>query len=281
MFHHYLITRFNLRASDWKVSKSNKKVLTEEWHKDRFQLFTDYCFSSVLSQTNQNFKWLVYFDISTPEKYKNVIKSLEAKMDNFIPLFIDGMDNFLPEIKAYLSNSDKEYLITSRLDNDDSLSKNYIEEIQKRFNKQDFMALDFIDGYTIQTHPSVKIGKRLDQFNPFITLIEKNQNPKSVWHVRHSHWKREKNVTKIREVRIWAAIIHQENKINSFVGYDAVDLEDFFELFKISESEKQNIKNNHIPYSEWKKLSRSNYISSIWNFTFKNIKKSLGVYKFK
>lgn len=281
MYQHYLITRFNLRASNWKVSKSNKMVLTDEWHKNRFQLFTDYCFSSVLSQTNQNFKWLVYFDISTPDKYKSIIESLESQMENFIPIFIDGMDNFLPEIKSYISKSDEKYLITSRLDNDDSISKHYIEEVQKRFDKQDFMALDFIDGYTIQTHPSVKIGKRLDQFNPFITLIEKNKKPKSVWHVRHSHWKRERNVTKIRDIRIWAAIIHQENKINSFVGFDDVNLDDFFENFIIAESEKQNIKEKLIPIAEWKKLSRSNYISSIWNFGFKSFKKSLGVYKFK
>ncbi len=281
MFDHFLITRFNLKASNWKVSKSNKEVLTDEWHEDRFQLFTDYCFSSVQSQSNQNFKWLVYFDVNTPDKYKRTIKSLEAKMNNFIPLFIDGMDNFLPEIKSYISQSNNKHIITSRLDNDDCIGKYYIEEIHKRFNSQDFMALDFIDGYTIQTHPSVKIGKRMDQYNPFITLIEKNINPKSVWHVRHSHWKREKNVTRIRDVRIWTAIIHQENKINSFVGYDDIDLDNFFELFTISEKEKQNIKNNYIPFSEWKKESHSNYISSYWNYTFKNIKKSLGVYKIK
>ena len=281
MFDHFLFTRFNLKASDWKVSKSNKEVLTDEWHKDRFQLFTDYCFSSVLSQSNQNFKWIVYFDVSTPDKYKRTIKSLETKMNNFIPLFIDGMDNFLPEIKSYISQSDKKYVITSRLDNDDCIGKYYIEEIQKRFNSQDFMALDFIDGFTIQTHPSVKIGKRMDQYNPFITLIEKNENPKSVWHVRHSHWKREKNVTKIRDVRIWVAIIHQENKINSFVGYDDIDLDNFFELFIISKKEQQNIKDNYIPFSKWKKQSRSNYFSSYWNYTFKNLKKSLGIYKIK
>jgi len=281
MFHHFLITRFNLRNADWKVSKSNNEVLTEEWHKDRFQLFTDFCFPSVQSQSNQNFKWLVFFDKTTPEKYKSLIQTFQSKMENFIPLFIDDMNSFLPEIKSYISKSNSKYLITSRLDNDDCIGKYYIEEIQKKFNNQDFMAFDFIDGYTIQKYPSVKIGKRLDQFNPFITLIEKNENPKSVWQVRHSHWKREKYVTKIRDKRVWAVIIHKENKINSFVGYDKVDIDVFFENFTISEKEEQNIRLNYISYSNWKNQSHSNYISSIWNFTYKNIKKNLGVYKFK
>lgn len=281
MFQHYLITRFNLRASDWLVSKSNKKVLTDEWHEDRFHLFINYCFSSVQAQTNKNFLWLVYFDITTPEKYKLMIKSLEAKMKNFVPFFIDGMDQFIPKIQDYISNSKAEYLITSRLDNDDSLSINYIEEVQKRFQQQEFMAIDFIDGFTLQTHPTVKIGKRLDQFNPFITLIEKNKHPKSVWHVRHSHWKREKNVTKIRGVRIWSAIIHQENKVNSFLGYDSISLEKYFKEFKTSEKEIEYIKNNLIPYSLWKLNSFNNYISSLWNYSFKSFKKKIGVYKIR
>ncbi|WP_051227980.1 glycosyltransferase [Gillisia sp. JM1] len=59
MFQHYILTRFNLRAEDWTTTKNNEKVLTEEWLEERFDLFENYCFSSVRNQTNQNFKWLV------------------------------------------------------------------------------------------------------------------------------------------------------------------------------------------------------------------------------
>ena len=175
MFKHFLITRFNLRKSDWTTSKKNKAVLTDEWHKNRFELFNDFCFHSVASQTNKNFEWLVFFDITTPKKYKKVIADLKTKMENFTPLFIDGMDLFLPSIQEYVANVKEDYIITSRMDNDDCIGKYYIEEIQKRFNKQQFTAIDFIDGYTIQTHPTIKIGKRFDQYNPFISLIEKTK----------------------------------------------------------------------------------------------------------
>ncbi len=281
MFTHFLITRFNLRKDDWKFSKKKEALLTNEWHKNRFKLFNDFCFSSVSSQTNKNFKWLVFFDITTPNEFRKVISEMKSKMDNFIPLFINGMDDFYPSIKSYVSNYNKSYIITSRIDNDDCISKFYIEEIQKRFNKQDFMVLDFVDGYTIQTQPTIKIGKRLDQFNPFISLIEKGNNVKTVWHTRHSHWKREKNILQIRDVRIWASIIHHENKVNKFFGYSRVNLNHFFEDFTISSEQKKSILTNLIPYSKWKIQSFFNMLNSYWNLTFKNIKKWLGVYKYK
>ncbi len=281
MFKHFIITRFNLKQEGWNTNKNNKAILTEEWHKNRFKLFTDFCFSSVASQTNKNFEWLVFFDTNTPKKYKDIIISLELKMSNFIPVFVDDMSYFLPSIKSYIAKNNEKYIITSRLDNDDCISKFYVEEIQKRFNNQDFMALDFVDGYTIQTQPNVKIGKRFDQYNPFISLIEKNNNPKSVWFLRHSHWKREKNIEQIRGVRTWASIIHQENKVNEFFGYGDVNFDKFFNDFEIGKQQKEELLKNVIPYSKWKYQSIKNANASYWNYTFKNIKKKLGVYKLK
>ncbi|NOY47953.1 MAG: hypothetical protein GXO84_07120 [Chlorobi bacterium] len=279
MFVHFLITRFNLRKDDWVTSKKNKVVLTDEWHKNRFELFDNYCFPSVNSQTNQNFQWLVFFDTTTPQKYKEHIATLEKKMHNFKPIFVDGMEAFLPSIKSYIENYNEDYLITSRLDNDDCISKFYIDEIQKKFNNQDYLALDYINGYTIQTSPSIKIGKRLDQYNPFITLIEKNENPKTVWHMRHSHWKKENNIIQIKDTKIWTSIIHEENKVNEFLGYGKVNLVDYFEDFEISNQKKEMILKDKIPQSKWRLQSFFNLCSSSWNLSYKNLKKSIGLYK--
>ena len=120
MFKHFLITRFNLRKSDWKTNKNNKAILTEEWHRNRFQLFTDYCFPSVASQTNKEFNWIVFFDTSTPDEYKKVITALQNELSIFKPIFIDGMNQFLPSIKTYINDFDEKYIITSSLDNDES-----------------------------------------------------------------------------------------------------------------------------------------------------------------
>ena len=191
------------------------------------------------------------------------------------------MDIYLPSIKDYVSSCKYEYIITSRLDNDDCIGKSFIEEIQKRFNNQTFTAIDFIDGYTIQIHPTIKIGKRFDQYNPFISLIEKNINPKTVWSIRHAHWKREKNVIQIRNIRVWASIIHQENKVNEFCGYGYINVLDLFNDISINPKKIDYINTHLIHYKKWRFQSISNLISSYWNFGFKKLKKKLGVYKFK
>jgi len=282
MFKHFIITRFNLPSADWNKNKNKKSVLTDEWHTKRFKVFKDFCFSSVAAQTNKNFEWLVFFDTNTPVKFKEIIVKLESEFKNFSPVFVDDMSYFLPTIQSYIAKCKEDYIITSRLDNDDCISKFYIEEIQKRFDNQNFMAIDFVDGYTVQTQPSVKIGKRWDQYNPFISLIEKNKNPRSVWFVtRHSHWKRENNILQIRNIRIWSSVIHDENFTNSFYGYGNALPSEFFENFKISEVKRNHILENIIPYENWKKESLNNYLYSFWNYTAKKLKKKLGFYKYK
>lgn len=281
MFKHFLITRFNLRKANWTTNKNNKEVLTNEWHKNRFDLFINYCFNSITNQTNKNFEWLVYFDISTPVEYKSIISNLQSQFKNFIPFYIDGMSQFETSVKSYVRNFKNEYIITSRIDNDDFVSKFYIDEIQKQFNNQTYTAVSFVDGFSLQLHPAIKIGKRLDQYNPFISLIEKNIDPKTVWNIKHSDWKREENVIQIKEKRIWTSIIHQENKVNEFIGYGQINLSDFFENFKIDTEKKNTIEKLIVFQSKWRNQSFWNFLNSYWTFIFKTIKKRIGIYKLK
>tara|TARA_R110002096_G_scaffold104_5_gene486 strand:- start:2089 stop:2928 length:840 start_codon:yes stop_codon:yes gene_type:complete len=278
MFNHFLITRFNLKRSDWKTNKNNEEVLTDEWHKNRFNLFTNFCFPSVASQTNKNFEWLVFFDSSTTKVYRDLIKTLEVKLPNFKPFFIDGMDQFLPSLKSYISKFNEDFIITSGLDNDDCISKNYIKEVQANFNKQDFLALDFVDGYTLQISPNGKLGKKLHQYNPFISLIEKNTNAQTVCNVSHRLWKKEKRILQIKNKRVWSSVIHQENKVNEFTGFGNVNETDFFENFIISDEKRSFLQKNIIPQKKWIISSTINNCSSHWNIIFKNFKKKLGFY---
>lgn len=61
MFHHFLITRFNLRNPSWELTKNNETLLDDSWMSERIELFKNYCFPSVVNQTNKNFKWLLFF----------------------------------------------------------------------------------------------------------------------------------------------------------------------------------------------------------------------------
>ena len=103
MFQHYLITRFNLKKEGWNLSKNNIPVLTEEWLERRFKLFESFCFPSVKHQSNQNFTWLVYFDVDTPKTFKDRILGLSLGYPKFQPRFVENMQAFVPAIQEELS----------------------------------------------------------------------------------------------------------------------------------------------------------------------------------
>jgi hypothetical protein len=216
MFQHLLITRFNLKNPDWKFTKNNDTLLDDQWMKERIKLFQNYCLPSVVNQTCKDFKWLIFFDNTTDNFFKNEIQNIVQEYNNIMIFYINGMPEFNSSILKYVSENtkDKHYLITSRIDNDDCIHRGFIAEIQSLFNQQDFLAIDFTEGYTLQIEPEVILGKKNHIFNPFISLIEKNENPKTVWHYVHNMWKKEQRIIQIDGKRVWMSVIHEKNKVN-------------------------------------------------------------------
>ncbi len=90
-FNHFLLTRFNIKSDngfDLVVSDPQKTIYNPEWLEDRFKRFEKYCYYSVKSSSNTNFKWLVFFDINTPDVFRAKIKEY-SNYANFIPIFIE------------------------------------------------------------------------------------------------------------------------------------------------------------------------------------------------
>ncbi len=276
---HYLITRFNLRREGWNEARDGSLVLTEEWLRNRFVLFEKFCLTALQNQTNQNFTWLVYFDTNTPSEYKQKTSEYSLHFPNFKPVFINGMPEFLSSIQNEIKKNTLPFTITTRIDNDDCVSKNFINEIQQNFEEQDFLVLDFPDGFTLQINPEIKIGKRKQLFNPFISIVEKNESAKSVWsRETHSSWKKEKNIKRINNKRIWMSIIHFENKKNSYEGYGKVDLKKLFNEFVLDEDTRLRLAVKKHSIGE-RLESFQNKISSHWRTFYKDVKRQAGLYK--
>jgi len=283
MFKHYLITRFNLKNPEWDVTKNNETLLTDEWMEDRMWLFENFCFPSVAAQTNKNFNWLLFFDTTTPEKYKKAIADLISNHANIKAFYINGMPEFYPSIQQFISEDSKgiPFLITSRIDNDDCIHKNFINEVQHKFKSQDYEAVDIIKGYSLQVKPRFILGKKEHIFNPFISLIEKNEEPKTVWFNDHTLWKKETRITQITNKRLWMSIIHEKNKVNEFDGYDNVKWTNINKDFIVSEKINTLIERELIPHKNWLFLSLKNRLYVKLVLLSKQIKKALGIYKIK
>lgn len=283
MFNHLLVTRFNLRNPEWDVTKNNEKLLTNDWMEERMWFFENFCFPTILAQTNQNFEWLLYFDITTPDKFKTRISELIQNQHNFKVFYIDGMPQFYDELKKCISAipNKNPYLITSRIDNDDSVHKDFINEIQLQFKQQDYLVLDIIKGYSLQIRPTVMLGKKEHIFNPFMSLIEKNDDPKTIWYYHHNMWKKETRIKQVNHKRLWIAVIHEKNKVNNFNGYDNVKWNKLKSDFVLSEEANVLIKNELLPHNKWLKLSWKNKIIVKYKVISKSFKKFFGVYKLK
>lgn len=146
---HFILTRFNLRL--WENDKKNAPVRTVEWLKERFILFEAYCLPSILTQTSQNFKWICLFDIDTPVEYRS---------------------NFRMQIKQH-ANPDDEHLITTYLDNDDCLRKDFVERIQKLSEHSPFNTV-FSFKYGLQYFTTYNLAIKIPYpNNHFLSYYEK------------------------------------------------------------------------------------------------------------
>ena len=222
-FQHIILTKFNVRVDYKNLSKSTVG-LCPDWLEHRFKLFDKFCFPSVKSQSNQNFKWLVFFDAQTPEKFKQKLHEY-TEWKNFIPVFIDYSTHppgglARPVVLKHL-NPNKDYLITSRIDNDDAIAQDFVSIIQDNFSQQEFEFINFTYGYV--WHQG-KIYLRKYENSPFISLVEKiNQQTingfKTVYCVNHAKLLSSgENVKQIDIEPGWLQVVHDKNVSNRVRG---------------------------------------------------------------
>ena len=214
-FEHFLITRFNVRT----FSKSG---LDLDWLNHRFDLFDQFCYPSILNQSNQNFKWLVFFDSQTPEFFKDKVRGY-SQCENFIPIYVDGEHDWRMYPEGVLSHrkEETEYLITTKIDNDDSLHKDFIKTIQENFNKQKFEFISFPYGYVFHID-KIYLLKYLE--NPFVTLVEKINGDKrdgftTAICVRHTDLTKVGSVKQVKTQPYWLQVIHERNVSNRIRGF--------------------------------------------------------------
>lgn len=214
---HIILTRFNVLMPGWN-SQIN---LDPKWLDGRFKLFEEICLPSVVSQTNQNFDWLVFFDSKTPQNYKEKINSL-VKVFAFHPIYVDIFD--LSKISAGLFKDyaeDNSMLLTSRLDSDDILATDYVEKLHSIASKQDNKCvINFDNGAILYSKNSKRsLYKYEDQSNPFTTLLEPfNPDLSTILAVKHTELHAFAEVVHVKGKPMWLQVVHGGNVSNRVRG---------------------------------------------------------------
>lgn len=222
-FIHIISTRFNVPTKSWTTTREGHKALSEEWLSDRFNLFTDLCFPSFKNQTNKNFIWLVFFDIHTPEKYLTKIENFKKVFENFNPVFVqdfEEMHSKLLELTASYCNENTKYVISTDIDNDDLLHKDFVNIVQKLYKPVHNLVIDLRKGLQITKIDVRKIfaNEFYEVSNAFVSLVESVSDVKTVIKDKHTAYRNYVDIVCYDKEPMFIQLIHSNNLVNNTIG---------------------------------------------------------------
>ena len=213
-FHHIIMTRFNLATVGREVSYRN----LPNWLENRFHLFEKYCLPSVAEQTNKNFDWIIYFDIDTPDVFKDRVKALQAIVDfkaYYTPLF-DGSGWNRSINETFPRTSD--CLLTTRLDNDDVLARDFIETKQT-YVRENFLpgsCYNPLNGFVMKDGALFRIQH---ESNPFFSILSQwDETLQVAPAVLHMALRTMAAVHQIKAPPLWLQVVHGQNVSNKIRG---------------------------------------------------------------
>lgn len=209
MFCHFILTRFNLATPGREERHRGKPG----WLDRRIFLFEKYCLPSVEAQTNSNFRWLIYFDIRTPDEYRRYFENYARRQ--FIELrYVDGLTFSKQNVRKdilWLTPKNCVWIITTRLDNDDAIHRSFVDILQSAWEPRGRHVLNFTYGLILEEG---KIYRVTDRSNAFATLVEPADDVHTVWARQHTDLKLLAPFKQLDSRPMWLQVIHKDNVSN-------------------------------------------------------------------
>lgn len=143
-FPHYVITRFSVKAGGG-VSHYRDPV----WLSDRLALLARLGAPSLRDQTDQDFKWLVFADIASPQWVRDGLAELSSGIPAVV-FFVEPND-WKSALGEFLDHERSRGgpLITSRMDSDDLVHRDFVRVI--RAAAQPEVVINLPTGYRLRT----------------------------------------------------------------------------------------------------------------------------------
>lgn len=213
MMRHFIITPFYVRRHfTAKTGRIEELLAAPEWLDDRLRLFEDYCLPSVVGQSDKNFEWFIYFDQSTPAKYLDRITSLTSKYENVSIRLCDFWDAaiLIKHVSSALEACTR-WVITTRLDNDDGLHRDFVSMLHSAAEEQTEF-LNFPRGI-IWYSGKCYMYRHLS--NAFLSLVEPAEGLRTVWSAGAHHYAaRIAPVRQLQETPAFLQVVHGKNVSN-------------------------------------------------------------------
>jgi len=209
---HFLITKINLESSLW-IPRLTKRMgylrFNDDYLNNMLELFGKYTVPAVESQSCQEFTWLVFIHKDTKDEWKEKFRN---KVDNLIEVTKDK------DIKHHIDRCDQD-IITTNLDSDDSISIDYLSEIQSFYykNKKDLKIPSVISYYSgfLLSETRQLIAIQVHIYNPFISLVESGKDIKTVSFYKHNSIENcIPALYKVSDKGMWMSVCHDKNIVN-------------------------------------------------------------------
>lgn len=216
---HFIITRFNLRGME--DTPSSAKMIDAAYLGQRLELFERFCLPTVRSQTEQDFKWLVLFADETPEAVKARVATYAADWPNLVPVYLPrGSSSVGPLVVAPYLDESPQILLTTRLDNDDGLARDYVAKVRRHARSNERLVLQFPMGYVWHRD---RIYLDRQEHNAFTTLVEplpqgREGGFNTIYKGSHSDIARLGRIVDVDDEPSWLQVIHDSNVENYVRG---------------------------------------------------------------
>lgn len=213
-FQHFLITRFNLSTGGREEDIRSRSG----WLPRRIDLFERYCLPSVCNQSKKNFLWLIYVDVTTPQKYRHFFEKFN-RLDFVDIRWVDGRRFDIRQVKSDVSqllHFRTKWLITTRLDNDDAIARDFVQRVQAFLPTEHRVIINFTQGLILKDG---RIYRHRDCSNAFATMVEPPDSPLTIWCRHHTELRFVAPIRQVDDRPMWCQIIHDDNVSNRVNGW--------------------------------------------------------------
>ncbi len=208
-FEHFVITRFGVR---WRQEDPPPD---DDWLRYRLGLFEAVCLPSVLSQTGAEFRWLLLIDDGCRSPWlEEALAGLgEGRAFEVVwmdTLFWSGIDTVVTE------RASAPHVITTRLDSDDAIARDYLSRVQATFDRQDRLYVNFQRG--LQFERDGALYSYFYPANAFLSFIERRTPGEPVRTVfsspAHPDAAKYGDVLQVSAPPCWIIVVHGANLLN-------------------------------------------------------------------
>ncbi len=216
---HVFLTRFNMPANRVEAS-----IFSDEWLRERVELFERFTVPSVRAQDADRVGWLVFLDDRSPGWLKSRMAELESE-GLLRPHYLDGplareeLTAFVRDVVADLTGPEDTRVVTSNLDNDDGLAHNFASRLRAAAEHAPTPAALYL--VTGLIHHLDEVYLRNDADNAFGAVVDDLTNPEyrtcwAEWHNRLAQIMPSVDVADGQPA--WLQVVHGRNVSNRVRG---------------------------------------------------------------